>query len=146
MQEKTNQKYADIIHLSRPESGRHARMSMIDRGAQFSPFAALVGYEAVIRETARLTEENAELDEAAKEILNRKLAILSAHPQMTATFVCFREDERKEGGSFEPVTGAVKKLDPYRRSVILQDGIELPVDSIRRIEGMEGNGALDTEY
>ena len=46
-----NNKYDDIIHLSRPASPRRARMSMIDRGAQFSPFAALVGYDAAIAET-----------------------------------------------------------------------------------------------
>lgn len=146
MQEKTSHKYEDIIHLSRPVSGRHARMSMIDRGAQFSPFAALVGYEAVIRETARLTEENTELDDGAKEMMNRKLAYLAQHPMVTAVFLCFREDERKEGGSFVPVSGRVKKLDPYRRMVVLADGTELPVDSIRRIEETGGNVGIDTEY
>jgi hypothetical protein len=49
-------KYDDIINMPHPVSERRARMSMLDRGAQFSPFAALVGYDAAIAETARLTD------------------------------------------------------------------------------------------
>ena len=59
-------KYDDIIHMEPPVSVKRGRMSMIDRGAQFSPFAALVGYDAAIRETARLTEERTELTEGKK--------------------------------------------------------------------------------
>ena len=55
--------YDDIIHLSRPDSGRRARMSNYDRAAQFSPFAALTGFDAAIAETGRLTSDRIELDE-----------------------------------------------------------------------------------
>ena len=74
---KQNNKYDDIIHLSRPASPRRARMSMIDRGAQFSPFAALVGYDAAIAETARLTEIQIELTESAKAAVNEQLRLLA---------------------------------------------------------------------
>ena len=51
-----NGKYDDMIHLPHPTSSRHPRMSMADRAAQFSPFAALTGHGAAISETARLTD------------------------------------------------------------------------------------------
>ena len=37
-------------------------MSMYDRAAQFSPFAALVGYDAEIAEAARITAEKFDSD------------------------------------------------------------------------------------
>lgn len=129
-------KYDDIIHLSRPKS-RRARMSMIDRGAQFSPFAALVGYEAVIQETARMTEEQTELSDSAKELLNRKLQLLSRMPEREAAFVCFFPDERKDGGSFVTMRGRVAKIDSYSHTVVLSDGREMEIEAIRAIEGID---------
>lgn len=131
--------YEDIIRLSRPVSLRHARMSMVDRGAQFSPFAALVGYEKVLEESARLTEAETFLDESSKELLNRKLRFLADHPGQTGQvrFLCYRPDERKAGGSYVWLTGSVKKIDPYRRRVVLEDGKEFAIEDIRAIDGVE---------
>ena len=131
--------YEDIIRLSRPVSLRHARMSMVDRGAQFSPFAALVGYEKVLEESARLTETETFLDESSKELLNRKLRFLADHPGQTGQvrFLCYRPDERKAGGSYVWLTGSVKKIDPYRRRVVLEDGKEFAIEDIRAIDGVE---------
>ena len=69
-------KYSDIINKSRPVSYRHKKMSNYERAAQFSPFAALTGYDDAIVETARLTDSRIEPDEAAINILNEKFAIL----------------------------------------------------------------------
>ena len=131
--------YEDIIRLSRPVSLRHARMSMVDRGAQFSPFAALVGYEKVLEESARLTEAEPFLDESGKELLNRKLRFLADHPGQTGQvrFLCYRPDERKAGGSYVWLTGSVKKIDPYRRRVVLEDGKEFAIEDIRAIDCVE---------
>ena len=134
--------YEDILRLSRPVSLRHARMSMVDRGAQFSPFAALVGYEAVLQESARLTEAETFLDEDGKELLNRKLCYLADHLERTGPvrFLCYQEDARKAGGSYVWLTGNVKKIDLYRRSVVLEDGQEFAIEDIRAIEGVECEG------
>ena len=131
--------YDDILHLSRPVSGRHARMSMVDRGAQFSPFAALVGYEQVLQESARLTQEETFLDESSKELLDRKLRFLADHPgrMEQVRFLCYRPDERKSGGSFLWLEGSVKKIDLYRRRVVLADGQEFAIEDIRSIDGVE---------
>ena len=131
--------YDDILHLSRPVSGRHARMSMVDRGAQFSPFAALVGYEKVLAESARLTEAETFLDESGKELLNRKLQFLAGHlgRMGQVRFLCYRPDERKAGGSFLWIEGIVKEIDLYRRTVVLEDGQEFAIEDIRSIDGAE---------
>lgn len=131
--------YDDILHLSRPVSGRHARMSMVDRGAQFSPFAALVGYEQVLQESARLTQEETFLDESSKELLDQKLRFLADHLGQVGQvrFLCYRPDERKSGGSFLRLEGSVKKIDLYRRRVVLADGQEFAIEDIRSIDGVE---------
>ena len=134
-----NHEYDDILHLPRPVSARHARMSMTDRGAQFSPFAALVGYEKVLEESARLTEAETFLDESGKELLNRKLQFLADHLGRMGQirFLCYRPDERKAGGSFLWIEGIVKKIDLYRRTVVLEDGQEFAIEDIRSIDGVE---------
>lgn len=130
-------KYDDILHVPRPVFTRHARMSMIDRGAQFSPFAALVGYEAVIREQGRLTDAERFLDEHDKELMDRKLRFIADHLEELGeiTFLCFQRDERKEGGSYQSIVGRVKKIDLYRRTVCLEDGGTLEIEKICAIDG-----------
>lgn len=129
--------YDDIIHLPHRVSDKRARMSMIDRGAQFSPFAALTGYDAAIRETARLTGERIELSESSKAMLNEKLQmlleLLDEQPEVRITY--FLPDERKAGGEYVSVAGRVKKLDAYRRVVVMTDGTEIFIEEISRIEG-----------
>lgn len=127
--------YEDIVDLPHPVSPRHARMSNADRAAQFSPFAALTGHDAAIAETARLTEAKAELDEDEKAILNEKLRQLAhALPRRpVASFVCFFRDQRKEGGAYVTVTGAVKKIDPIEQAVVLESGQHLPLGDLYAI-------------
>ncbi len=48
-EQSAREKYADIIDLPHHVSERHPQMSMESRAAQFSPFAALANYDAVIR-------------------------------------------------------------------------------------------------
>ena len=127
-------KYDDIIHLPHHVSGKHPRMSAMDRAAQFSPFSALTGLDARIRETARLTDEQVELDDYAKELLNRKLQLLQENlkSRPTATITYFKPDERKSGGSYETVTAAVRKIEP--EFLLLTDGSRIPIEDIYEIE------------
>ena len=132
-------KYDDIIHLSRPVSTRHAPMSMIDRGAQFSPFAALTGYDAAISETARLTDQPMELDESQQAVINGKIRLLMQHekeqPRVLLTWFC--PDERKSGGAYLTLTGAVRRIDPYEQAIVLTDGQAVLFSSIADIEGLD---------
>ena len=137
MAQQGTHKYDDIIHLPRPFSTRHARMSMLDRGAQFAPFAALVGYESVLEESARLTDAERFLEEDSKEQLNRRLRYIADHMDAVGevTFLCYIPDRQKSGGSYQSFVGAVKKIDLYRRTIWLEDGREVDMDSVCAVEG-----------
>lgn len=128
--------YDDIIHLPHHVSAVHPHMSAADRAAQFSPFAALTGYDAALKETGRMTEERMELDEDAKEILDEKLRMIQKrieeHPKAAITY--FEPDKRKEGGSYITVTGHIKKIDECKKTVIMRDGMEIPVEEIAEIK------------
>ena len=131
-----NHEYDDIIDLPHHVSATRPRMSMIDRAAQFSPFAALTGYDAAIKETGRLTDERIDLSEESRAALDRKQQILldnlADHPEISVTY--FVPDERKSGGAYVTVTGRVKKVDDYQRLLILTDGTKIPLDDILDIE------------
>ena len=128
-------KYEDIINLPHPVSKKHPRMSLYDRAAQFSPFAALTGHNAAIIETARLTEKKIRQSEDAISILNEKLHIITENPGAEVTITYFLPDDRKEGGAYVIHTGAVKKIDRYENAVVMTDGTVIPVEDISEIEG-----------
>ena len=128
--------YDDIINLPHHVSSTHPHMTAIDRAAQFSPFAALTGYDTAIKETARLTDEKIELDESMKEALSDKLQSiadrLKEHPEVAITY--FQQDAKKNGGAYVAVTGTVKKIDKYERVVVMNDGKAIPIDEIISIK------------
>lgn len=129
-------KYEDIIHLSHHVSKKHPQMPVADRAAQFSPFAALAGYESVIRETERITEKRINLDEYSKEELNEKLMLIKEninhHPKISVRY--FIPDEKKEGGAYTNFTGRVKKIDECRKRLVFMDGTEVFVEEIIEME------------
>ena len=128
--------YDDIIDLPYPFPSRYPRMSMTDRGAQFSPFAALTGYDAVIQETARLTNSQAQLDDDAIQSLNEKILliteILPQHPSVTITY--FRADDRKSGGAYRTISGKVVKIDAQNCQITLDCGISIPFQTLYDIQ------------
>ena len=126
--------FDDIINLPHHVSATRPQMSMLDRAAQFSPFAALTGYDAAIKETGRLTDEKIEMDEEALNILNMKFQILvdSLDEEPEVTFTYFKPDERK---AYIEVTGTVKKVDDFERLIVMQNGMKIPMDDILNIEG-----------
>lgn len=136
--------YDDMLHLPHHVSATHPQMPIRDRAAQFSPFAALSGYEAAVRETARLTTRRVELDEDAKAVLDRKLQLLAEllpeQPEVAVT--CFQPDERKEGGAYLTVTGAVQKIDEFDRAIVMADKKRILIADILELEG-ELFSALD---
>lgn len=129
--------YDDIIDLPHHVSETHPPMSRADRAAQFSPFAALTGYDAAVRETARVTERRIELDEGVKAELNARLNCilehLPEHPQVSITY--FVPDEKKSGGAYRTVTGAVRKLDSFAKTLTLTDGTVVPMEEMVHVEG-----------
>ena len=133
---KPTHAYDDIIHLPHPVSERHPPMTAADRAAQFAPFAALTGYDGVIRETARLTDTPLELDESRIEQLDRVLQrlreLLPRRPM--AVFTCFQPDKRKKGGAVVTVKGVVKTIDPVENRIFFADGSGIFVENIYDIQ------------
>ena len=134
---KATNKYDDIINLPHHVSKTRPQMSISDRAAQFSPFAALTGHSAAIKETERLTDRKVELSENEKSILNEKFSLimeqLSFHPELSVTY--FVPDEKKDGGKYVTTTGKIKKIDYYQRKLIMDQGVEIPIGEIYEIDG-----------
>ena len=130
-------KYDDIINLSNPMPTCRPRMSMLDRAAQFAPFAALTGYEAVVAEAARLTDDRLELSEDMKIILNDKMQMIvdNIDKEPFVTIKYFVPDKRKAGGAYVEVSGIVKEIDEYERCIVMTDGIKIPIEQVRAIDG-----------
>ena len=129
-------KYDDIINLPHRVSKMRQPMSMLERAAQFSPFQALTGYGAAIKETARMTDEKAELGEDDLSALNTKLRILADHLEGSpeVSFICFQPDERKVGGSYISVVGKVRRIDEIAGQIILVSGEKIPIHSVCDIQ------------
>ncbi len=131
-------KYANIINLPRPES-RRPKMSAIDRAAQFSAFAALVGLDEQMNETARIVDGKIELSEDEIEFLDRKFALLVSrlndeYPDVKITY--FVPDERKKGGSYVTKNVTVKRIDEVFRKIFLMDGAEINIADVLDFEIM----------
>ena len=133
----SSNKYDDMIYLPNPTPTCKPRMSLHDRAAQFSPFAALTGYEDAVEETARLTDTRLELSEDMKTILNEKMQMivdnLDSEPIVTITY--FVPDKKKEGGVYVDVTGIVKEINEYERCIVMTDKKKVPIEQVRAIEG-----------
>lgn len=129
-------RYNDIIRLPHPEPSLHPRMSLENRAAQFSPFAALTGYDEATREEARLTDEKHELSDDTIEMLDARLAVLEQHlkerPPVTVTY--FHRDEKKSGGRYITVSGNLKNLDGVKHILHMTDDTKIPIEDIRLIE------------
>lgn len=130
-------KYDDIIYLPNPTSEKHPRMSLYDRAAQFSPFAALTGYEAAVKETARQTDEKQVLSDDAIAQLNERLNIIAENIGMkkAVSITYFVPDAKKAGGTYITHTGIVKRIDAYEHKVILMDQTVIRIERISKIEG-----------
>ena len=129
---RMNNRYDEIMGLPHHVSTTRPQMPMLDRAAQFAPFAALTGYDSAIKETGRLTDERIELDEEALTALNRKYQLLmdTLDDAPEVTIIYFQPDERKAGGQYVSATGTVKKVDTFGRRILLQDGTRIPLDSV----------------
>ena len=130
-------KYDDIINLPHPVSKKHPQMPLLDRAAQFAPFAALTGYGEAVTETARLTDSKIELDEGEIERINAKINYLIDNlkntPAVEITY--FVPDKKKKGGKYLTIQGTVKKIDDFENVIIMTDKTIIPFDDILNISG-----------
>ncbi len=133
----SSSKYDAILHLPHHVSEKHPTIPMEERAAQFSPYAALTGFGAVIDETRRLTDPRRALSEEALARLNRQYQLLSEHlterPEITVTY--FQPDTKKDGGAYLTLTGRVKKVEAYEQRLVLEDGKAVAMENIMSMEG-----------
>ncbi len=130
--EDTKHKYEDIIYLNKPISKKHKEMSLKNRAAQFAPFAAVVGHSESVNEVARLTNMKLDLDEQAKEEINRSLNLLLSdeYQDSVATFVVFKEDIKKSGGEYIEIKGKIKRFDEVNQVLHLVDKRIIKIDNL----------------
>lgn len=132
-----NEKYDEIMSLPHHVSKTRPQMPMADRAAQFSPFAALAGYDSAIRETGRLTDEKIELDEESLTALNVRyqmlMDVLAEGPEVRITY--FKPDEKKAGGAYVTTVGEVRKIDDFEQAIIMQGGTRIPMEDVLSLEG-----------
>ena len=130
-----NHKYNDIINMPHHVSKKHPQMSLYARSAQFAPFAALTGYEEAVKETARETESELDIDDELKAILDDKLQVIIEQkdnkPDVSITY--FVKDKKKKGGAYITKTGIVKKIDSYNQILTFADNTEIPINNIIKI-------------
>lgn len=127
-------KYDDIIDLPRPAS-KHPKLGDDSRAAQFSPFAALVGYDEQVKEIARLTYKRIEIDDGLREILNNKLNYIAdnIHDNPIVSITYFVEDKKKDGGKYKTKEGVIKRIDVVNQEVIFTDKFKVHMKDILSI-------------
>ena len=131
-----NKKYEDMLYLEPPVSKIHRKMSISERAAQFMPFAALTGYEDVIRESSRITQRRIELSETEIEELKHKLEFLHVHEKENPLIkvMYFLQDLKKNGGSYQTVEKQLHRIDDIEKKVIFKDRTTIQFDDIISVE------------
>ena len=126
----------DIINMPRHISSKHPQMKIIDRAAQFAPFAALTGHKESINEASRITDSKKELDENQKEILNNKLnyILLNLDKLLEIKITYFQADLKKSGGKYVTVLASIKKIDVYNKVLVLNNGKKIKIDDLYWLE------------
>ena len=130
-----NKNYDDMLNIKRPDLLYHKRMNIKNRASQFAPFAALSGYEDLVKETARLTEKKIQLDENEMEYINNILLQIKNNIDKTPTIKVeyFQKDKYKEGGNYIKITNKVKKIDEYKKIIIFIDNTYIKIEDIYKI-------------
>lgn len=130
-------RYDDIINLPHHVSKTRKSMPMINRAAQFAPFAALTGHDEAVAETARQTTPKQILSSDEQEILSKRLAYAIDHigERPNLTFTYFIPDTLKDGGRYVTITGVIRKYDALEKTVVLETNEILLIDNILSISG-----------
>lgn len=132
--------YDDIINLERPKSN-HSHLSIEARASQFAPFAALVGYDSAIKETARTTDKKIEIDNELKEIISNKLNYLNLHIKDNNEVIItyFIKDSKKSGGKYIKKKGIIKRINPPESKIKFIDNSIIYINDIIDIEILKDN-------
>lgn len=124
-----------MLKMDRPPS-KYPKMAIADRAAQFSPFAALTGYEDKVKEEARIVNEKIVLDEESLSIIDKNFKEIKSHislkPEVYVTY--FISDSKKFGGIYVDEIKRIVKIDYDNSKIICEDGLIIELDDIYSIE------------
>lgn len=134
MDKDASEYYADIINLPHPRPKNRVPMSMLDRAAQFSAFAALSGHGDAVHETECVTSQQMELSENTPAKLDYLLHQIQTSPGSEICLTYFMPDTRKSDGEYCHVRGRVTRAEAVERRLVMDDGSEIPLDMISDME------------
>ncbi len=125
-------KYDEIINIPHFDPVNHPRMSIMERSAQFSSFAALTGYSESVKETARLTKGKIELSEDMKSEIDMKLQVIEDHikEKLEVIVLYFIKDKKKTGGDYKEYTGIIRRIDKVNGKIIFIDKTSISLKDI----------------
>ena len=121
--------------MDRPKS-KYPKMSMLDRAAQFAPFAALTGHKEAILEQQRLTQTKRILSNEEKLRINEKIIeLMNLKSKCRITY--FEKDKTKSGGQYMESVLSFKRLDELNKILCFKENIQIQIDDIVDIEVLE---------
>ena len=131
-------RYSDIIDTPRPKS-KYRKMSLHDRAAQFSPFAALTGFDEEIKETSRFTQEQIELLNEDKLAIGEKIRYVLDHKDqdLLIYLVYFEKDPYKKGGKYRDIYTRIKKYNELEHYLLDEQKEKLYIDNIMEFHILE---------
>lgn len=131
-----NKNYEAILDLPHPISTTHPQMPLEKRAAQFAPFAALTGLEALYAEQRRQTQAEIYPDESAVAAVDRQLGLILRHisRRPRVQLYVFYPDKRKHGGDFRSISGEAVRVDPLSQTLTLASGEKVKFCRILRLE------------
>ena len=132
-----SERYKDIINLPHHMSDKRSRMSSYDRAAQFSPFAALTGFDDEIDEAARLTDCRPELTEDELNSLDSAIQQISELDKPFIAVTYFVPDEHKSGGKYKTHTGNLRFLDLGEGKLKFVDDSVILLENVVEIKVLE---------
>ena len=124
-------KYMDIIDYNYMGSKYRKHMSIYERSAQFAPFAALTGFDDVIKETGRIVNSKIELSDDEKSEINKMISNCINKDIIVTYYV---SDDYKDGGNYKNYKGVVRRIDYVYKNIIFYDKAIINIDDIIYIE------------
>lgn len=134
MNDQDPHRYDYMLEMPHHVSSNHKQMPLIERAAQFAPFAALAGYEEMIQESMRVTIEKKEISESDRAVLDAKLKYMEMRPDQKISITYFVKDEKKQGGRYINQVGFLKRIDSIQKVLILKDKTRIPIEDILSID------------
>lgn len=121
--------------IDRPKS-KYPKMSMLDRAAQFAPFAALTGHKEAILEQQRITQTKRILSNEEKLRINEKIIELM-NLKLKCRIIYFEKDRTKSGGQYMESVLSFKRLDELNKTLFFKENVQIQIDDIVDIEVLE---------